>query len=166
MRKKLLALAGAALVLTGCASEMPEPEAKPSAETAVTETATQEQVASVIAKHESTFRDANDKSFDCRFSYASNPASIESLTCATEQKTVVLTAQNAARDLRGLTAPDSMQPLLDETLAKLDLVGDVDMSACGEKPDPSDAACSEQLTALDIYLGTLSGTLNAWGPYL
>lgn len=164
MRKKNFLITGVALLLlTGCTGE---PNSAPAETSPTEETATQEQVASVIAGEEFTFRDASDDFFDCRYSYTIDAEGIEALTCTTRQKTVVVTAQIVAKDLRELSPPESMEPLVEETLAKLDLIGGVDMDACGDAPTLDDESCSTELTALDVYLDSLTGTLDSWGPYL
>ena len=154
--KKLGTLAVLALTLAGCSAADPP--------------ATDTEVASVVARYETDWRDAADSAMECRGFYLDADrdliAGLEALTCLTRQGTTTITAATAARDLRALTIPESMTGPVDEMLRRLDAVATVDLDVCGDAPDMTDPACSAAVTKLDFALGRLAGTLDAWRPYL
>jgi hypothetical protein len=171
--KKLVTLAALALVLTGCTAA---PDAAPSESatpTATVEAATSEQVASVLAEYEPTWREVIADAGECRFTWTLGDAAdvttqLEGLSCYTTEKTIGITSQLVVRDWTAMDIPADLQGLVDETSAVLELISDVDLTAvCGDEevPDGSDT-CNAGLGSRYAAYRTLDSQLNKWSPYL
>lgn len=169
--KKLGIIAAAVLLLAGCATTTTEDVATAPTTSSTSETATQEQVASVISRHAESWREVGDATLSCQMTYVDSKtgdpiAQLDTFSCFTKQRTALVTADTASKELRALTPPDSMRGLVDETLMRLDKLAALDLGVCGDAPDPADKACGGALTELDFAMRSLKSTLDAWGPYL
>lgn len=179
-RHLALVAVAAAIGLAGCGgSETTETAAEsptPSETTTTTApTATQaapEQVASVIAGHESDWRETIDGAGDCRILKAMASTTVDEvslMSCYTREVTMGITARNAIRDLNALDVPSSMAPLVEETTRALQAVADVDLeAACGppmDRPNTTDE-CSLALGERFVLYGLLESALDKWRPYL
>jgi hypothetical protein len=134
---------------------------------------TENEIASVIAGGEKMWRDTKDEAFDCRLALVLKEddysASAKRLTCYTNELTAGVKAQTALRDLAALTIPPSMDGLVTDTRAALQLVVDADLeNACGPAmTEPKDTEeCSSALGARSMSYTVLSSALDKWAPYL
>lgn len=182
LRGAVLASALMMVCLSGCASsttDAPPPSARDSSISAAPtpttseSAATENQVASVIAGGESTWRDAIDDAGDCRFNLTvgdqEDPITkAETLTCFTNEVTAGVRAEIAIRDLNALTIPDSLVPLVDETKQALQMLVDADLeAACGDSMTPNQSKdCDETLGARFGSYTVLERVLDKWSPYL
>lgn len=163
-------------MLAGCASAAPEPTAPPEpVEVEEVEYATEPQVASVIAKYESDWREVIDGAGECRLNWVNAAAdesdllsSLEGYSCFMREKTLGVTAQLAVRDLEELEIPPSMETLVSETKATLLTLSSFDLEAiCGTEDAPADTPeCQDALGTRNYGYGVLEDQLAAWGPYL
>ncbi|WP_461048270.1 hypothetical protein [Terrabacter koreensis] len=135
--------------------------------------ASENQVASVIAGNQKTWREVEDSALPCRSAMVlgedSGMSEIELITCYTNEVTAGVAAQNAIRDLEALDVPPSMEPLVDETRRVLQGMADVDLEkACGPSFEvPKDSkACTEALGSRATSYFLVSGVLDKWAPYL
>lgn len=159
-------------LLTGCTSGgVPEPEPT-TAEPAV-EYATENQVASVIAKYESDWREVIEGAGECRLGWTTASsddvqASLEGFTCYTREKTMGATTQLAVDELDALDIPPSMDALVSSTSTTLKVLAGAELeSSCGEdgSPDTSSDACTSTLGMLNTGYAVLEQDLDAWRPY-
>ena len=134
---------------------------------------TESEIASVIAGSEKVWRETEDQAFDCRLALVLKDddysASAKRLTCYTNELTAGVKAQTALRDLTALTIPPSMDSLVTDTKAALQLVVDADLeNACGPAmTEPKDTEeCSSALGARSMSYTVLSSALDKWSPYL
>lgn len=166
--------------LAGCGSGNEADVRTPAAEqttpsVTVTEeqTATPQELASVVAAYEQDWRDTVAGAGECRVEWVvadeSDPTSLaKSLTCFTREKTIVLSTQIVARDLRELNPPASMQSIYDDTIATLDDVASSDLEGeCGNGNAPADTSeCSAVLGSLMHSYDELERILDSWAPYM
>lgn len=166
---RLLPAIAAALILAGCAPTATPPAEPTSTPGPTPEYATENQVASVIAAHESDWREVIDGAFECRSMWYSTPGSIPGMTCWIKEQTLITTAETAIRDLGELEIPPSMESLVESTTAVLQGIVDVDATTvCGEGVlEPVDTPeCTEALGSLTWSYTMLEQELEAWAPYL
>lgn len=168
----MAAVAGALLLLPIAAcSESEQPATEPANPVASSE-ATPEQLASVIAAHESTWREAIAAQQDCKSAqgYAALADATPTEKAAAEDclQSLIAAGQEAGTatsELRALEAPQSMQVLVDDTVKYLDQIADADLETiCGG--EPYGAACVTEDTAFVLAYKRLEQQLDAWGPYL
>lgn len=185
MRKiHLLLVVGVAAAVSACSGNGATPSsaslsasASPSASSsrnASPSTSTEKQVASVIAGQEAGLRKAIDGGGKCRILMvtARDDSPLDQanvLSCYTDEVTAGLSAQIAVRDLGKLTPPESMKPLVDETVTELEAIGLVDLeTACGPamtKPNLSED-CNRSLGIRMMQYTRLKTILDKWRPYL
>jgi hypothetical protein len=171
--KRLLAVAILALplLLTGCASATsPSNDSTPSTTASATPTyASENQVASVIAKYAADWRETIDGAGKCRFEWTLSPGSMAGATCWLNEQTLVTTAEIVNRDVEKLNIPPSMASLVDSTTTVLQGIVDEDAkTVCGDGvADPLDTPeCTKVIGSLNFYYSMLKGELDSWGPYL
>ncbi|WP_167131914.1 hypothetical protein [Paramicrobacterium chengjingii] len=177
MRKLIAPALVAILLLAGCASaEQPEPAAEQETETSTpapeVDSATEEQVASVVAEYEPDWRETIDGASDCRFLWTTGGETaaedIKAMSCYLKEQTIVTTAQLVTGDLADLEIPESMSSLVTNTTNVLESIGDVDLtSVCGDGDVPAETdECNSALGTLNALYMQLDSTLNSWSPYL
>jgi len=171
--KKFLGIgAGILLVtaLTGCSGQAQTQAGAVDEE--IPAEATPEQLASVIAKHESSLRGAIGSKADCRAAQGYAALSDASTTeiAAAEDCMRVLTAAaadagTAAAELSSLPVPASMTDLVEDTTRYLDQVHSIDLATiCGGAP--YGPQCTSEDLEFDLAYKRLEQQLDAWGPYL
>lgn len=188
MRKTIGLAAAAVLLLAGCggSSEAAAPasstspaaatsSAAPAPSPTPTETGpTIEQFASVIAKHETDWREVIDGAGDCRFVWVmgdeDDPAdSLTSLACYTQEANMALQASAAVDELDALgDAPASISDLVYDTrIALLKVVLARMDEQCGTMGDDADTDDCTTATgnAMHAY-DAVEEQLDAWKPYL
>jgi hypothetical protein len=169
------------LLLLGCSAPAPATVAPPAASvpaattpapTPTPTTATPEQLASIITGHQDDWREVIDGAFDCRFLWVTGgeDAADDALAtaCYAREFTAVLTTGTAAKDLRALTPPDSMEQLVADTLEVLDSIHVVDLEgACGDAFDGPKGSkrCTAAIGDLSMAYRQLDGVLDQWEPY-
>jgi hypothetical protein len=175
---KPLALIACAVLLAGCSS--PAPATTPTAAATIAtptptptpEAATPEQFASIVSGQESDWREVIDGAFDCRFLWVMGAEGAaeeaDAYACYLREQTIVMSATTAARDLRALTPPDSMESLVADTLEALDAISVVDLEgSCGSGDVPKDGKrCDNALGTLNLDYTALESVLDKWKPYL
>ncbi len=179
MRKLGISFVALALALTGCtattdAETTTSPKPTPTAVTVEEPaTATVQQVASVIAAHDADFRETDEAAWDCRSAFIdaeTDPiAELDATSCFANRVTSTMWAQITIRDLAALEVPAELVPLVNETVAMMELLAELDLSVCGEQfdvPDLGDEECNGAITSSEVYLGSIVGTLDKWRPYL
>ncbi len=126
----------------------------------------------MIAGGEEKWREVKEKSGKCRIGYVlkdkSGMLEIERMTCYTKELTAGVTAETAVRDLQALDVPPSMEGLVDETVAALQMLVDADLeNACGPAmSEPKDSeACSSALGTRSMGYQLLTSALDKWKPY-
>lgn len=156
----------------GDAAEEGHEEARP--EETTEETATPQQLASIIAGEQEDWEAVIDEAGTCRLRYVRYDeddvlSSMEARLCYTEEVTMGITASNAARDLKELTPPTSMHDLVEETVEALEQIASVDLEEwCGPPFDPpamSDECAANMGSRYSAYQ-SFENTLAKWGPYL
>ncbi|MCX8454606.1 hypothetical protein [Paenarthrobacter ureafaciens] len=170
-----LLLVGAVLIsvgLTGCggASEASQVEkttaAAASPTSTSTPTATVAQFASIITEREADWREYEDNIVDCALASIGKTAidSIKRTTCGYSVTVVVLTAKQAAAQIRKLpTPPAEVQSLVKRTLTNLDaLAKNPAPTACEDKQSE---ACDAAITQANGEIRPLITVLDAWKPY-
>lgn len=168
--RALLTAAFALVAMSGCASA---PAAVPTP-TPTPESATPEQVASIIAEYEADWREVVENATMCRLHWVMGETALdeaEGVVCYMREQTIVITAELVLRDLATVVVPDSMSELVDETTQALSAVAAVPLTAaCGEEfevPDLDDEDCSEAAgDLLFAYDFLLDSVLEKWRPYL
>ncbi|CAH0287046.1 hypothetical protein SRABI83_04094 [Arthrobacter sp. Bi83] len=167
-------LLGGALLLcllsvTACGSSAPAaaPNTTPVETATPTPTATVSQFASVIAEHEKSWRDYEEKIVDCAFAGISSAAidQVKRTTCTYTASTVTLEAQTALRDIMKLPSPPAeIKDLVNRTITVLEPLGDNQAStACS---DQTSEACDGAITKANGDIRPVTSVLDAWKPYL
>jgi hypothetical protein len=166
------------VALSGCAGTTAPITSQPSTTTAISTTttpsvATENEVASIIAGGEKTWREAADKSPECRLAFVLKEkgvaAGVERVTCYTNELTAGVKAEIAIRDLRALNIPPSMQGLVTETQSALQMMVDADLeNACGPAmTEPKDTKeCTSALGTPNWSYTLMTSVLDKWSPYL
>lgn len=170
MKKIIVALTGAALLLTGCSNTSGTATPAPTPTPTV---ATEAQVASVIAGSRSTFTEVYDNAGKCRVLWVqkgSDPTAIlNRKSCYMNEVTAGIQAQTTIKELDALNVPSSMAPLVTETKAALQGLVDADLPAsCGpitSEPNGSHECSLAQGKAYAAYVH-LDPILAKWSPYL
>ncbi|TQO23770.1 hypothetical protein [Paramicrobacterium agarici] len=176
MRRLIIPALAASILLTGCSSTT-EPATEQETETStpapvVEDSATEEQIASVIAEYEPDWRETIDGAGDCRFLWVmggDSPADdMNAMSCYLKEQTIVTTAQLVVSDLEALDIPESMSSLVTNTTNVLTSIGEVDLvGVCGEDDVPADTdECTDTIGTLNGLYMQLDSTLNSWSPYL
>ncbi|MFK0002541.1 hypothetical protein [Paenarthrobacter sp. NPDC090522] len=168
-------LAGALLVgasLSGCggASGAAQADSVTSATAtptpSPTPTATVAQFASIITEREADWRDYEDNIVDCALASIGKTAidSVKRTTCGYSVSVVVLTAKQAAVQIRKLPAPPAeVQSLVTRTLTHLDVLAkNPAPTACEDKQSE---ACDAAITQANGEIRPLITVLDAWKPY-
>ncbi|WP_146197529.1 hypothetical protein [Promicromonospora sp. AC04] len=146
--------------------------AKTATSPAQPETATPEQLASIIAGNETDWRETIDGAGECRMLWVvpSDDAAVQAnaFSCYLREQTIVLSTGNAARDLRELAPPNDMRSTYDETLSALDEISSVDLTGvCGEDSVPADSdECIQTLGTLFAAYNGFESVLDQWKPYI
>lgn len=156
------------LLLVGCGASQ-SVEATQSATPTPTQ-ATPEQVANVIAKGEGAWRAAIDGAADCRSLWATGgddaTSEAQATTCYLHESAATSASKTAIQDLEEISIPDSMEPLVEDTLAALQWVMDVDMDGrCGIDGSAT-TGCSTAIGEASPAYVALDTQLAAWSPYL
>jgi hypothetical protein len=155
----IAAVLASVLWISGCAGAGGG-ESTPSA-------ATEKQVASVIAKHETEWRDVIETAATCHAQYAGNPGSLAADDCYKAEVKMGMTTEQAVQELNGLTIPSSMTSLVDDTTSILTEIGGVGLiAACGAQPNVDSDKCLTVIQQLNGYYPELSSELDAWDPYM
>lgn len=176
--QRVLATTAAILFLLPLAACSGGADAEGDDATAAEETvehATENQVASVIAKREPDWREFIEGRSGCKLLWemerqgvADLAQSLGAATCFLDMKTFVTTVQTAAIELDELVPPPSMEMLVADMSKVLSAIGGYDLDAdCGSESIPADTSlCDLMLTGMDVNSLRLEDELNAWGPYL
>jgi hypothetical protein len=171
MNKTLLTpLSLAALLLTGCAAESPAPEE--TEPVPVVESATENQVSSVLAEYEPEWRERIEEAGDCRFTWTLGGSTIaEEIgadACFIAEKTMGITSQLVIRDWDALVIPQSMVAIVDDTSKVIAAISEVDLKLlCGDEARPADTqACTDALGSRNFLYNQLESELDKWAPYL
>lgn len=138
------------------------------------ETATPQQLASIIAGEQEYWVAVIDEAVSCRIQYVRYDeddvlSSMEASLCYAEEVTMGVSASNAVRDLKELSPPTSMIDLLEETIEVLDWIANVDLEEwCGPQFDPPAMSddCAAKMGSRNSAYRSLETTLAKWGPYL
>ncbi|MCT9871757.1 hypothetical protein [Paenarthrobacter aurescens] len=158
--------------LTGCSSAGSEPA--PVTSTAVTAaptptptpTTSVEQFASIITEREEAWREYEDNIVACALASIGDTAIdfAKRTTCGYTVSTVVLTAKQAAVQIRKLpTPPAELQSLVARTLTNLDVLAkNPAPTACEDKESE---ACDAAITQANGEIRPLITVLDAWKPY-
>ena len=169
-RTLAFALLTGGVLLAGC-SAVAAPVATPS-ETA--ETATPEQIASVIAENQAEWRDVAEKARECRVlwvisSQLTFSQKSQAQECFTAEQSIGETAFSSYLELDAFTVPSSMGGLVDKTKVALKQIADTNVgwTVCGseELPDLNDKCVAALGTRYAAY-PALVKALDAWSPYL
>lgn len=160
------------LGLTGCSSTGSEPAPVTSTTATVTPTpsptptATVAQFASIITEREADWRDYEDNIVDCALASIGKTAidSVKRTTCGYSVSVVVLTAKQAAAQIRKLpTPPAEVQSLVARTLTNLDVLAkNPAPTACEDKQSE---ACDAAITQANGEIRPLITVLDGWKPY-
>lgn len=136
-------------------------------------TATPEQFASIIAGSEKDWRVVINNANGCRFDWTLGDDSAltqtTNMTCYVREVNAGYSAQSAIRAMSGLTPPESMTALVEETRTALFSVAKVQLEeTCGDvTTGPKETkACDRALGNLYGAYQSLETALDSWGPYL
>jgi len=164
----MLAVAGCAAPsdVTAAAKETETPAPPPTTSKVVE--STPEQVASVIAKYESGWREAADNAIDCRTSWVLDGNVLGNGSCYNVEKTAVTTATLALREWEALDIPADLSAIVAETTGPLTVLSESGLSeTCGDDLWPVDTEpCSQVLADVRFAYRSLETQLDAWRPYL
>lgn len=128
-------------------------------------TASEAQVASIIAENEPQWRDVIANASDCRGSWFSGAAFSE---CWDDERQMGAEMKAAAAELRDVEPPESMRAIVDDTIAALDIIIGLDITPCGSQPLPDldSEACVSALGSRKVaYDDVVTPALNSWAPY-
>lgn len=175
MRVTIALAATVLLTLTGCTGSGDEPTAPASIEQAAEEPApdpeptfaTEQQVASAIARHHAEWQEIIEEATYCRLVTIVGDSPLqaaESRACIAAERAMTDSAREAARGLRALAVPPSMLELVDETVPLLNAVANANIGEHCETIGTD--ACDDALGAGMLAYTDLEATLNAWSPYL
>ncbi|MDF9716044.1 hypothetical protein [Nocardioides sp. ChNu-99] len=183
---KAQGLVVAAALVAGCSGESSdggEADSTPSASaspqeqetTDEVETATPEQLASIIAGGQSDWRAVIDTASGCRLLWTTayrntDPAvDLEAKSCYMREIVLNSTSGDALYEMEALTPPESMEDLVSETEAVLREISTADLEPdCGpplELPATS-TRCNQTLGELYVAYLDLEEALDSWTPYL
>ncbi|WP_405475588.1 hypothetical protein [Paenarthrobacter ilicis] len=170
MRKEWGLILLVSVGLTGCSTT--GSESAPVTSTAVTATptptptATVAQFASIITEREEAWREYEDNIVACALASIGDTAIdfAKRTTCGYTVSTVVLTAKQAAAQIRKLPAPPAeLHSLVARTLTNLDVLAkNPARTACEDKQSE---ACDSAITQANGEIRPLITVLDAWKPY-
>lgn len=168
MKKLILPGLLAIALLTGCSPVAPATTPSP---TPTPETATPQQVASVLAQYQSDWREVVTGAGECRFTWTidtSPTAKIKGMSCYLKEQTIGITSQLVMRDWKKLTIPSSMKTIVDNTSVILTGIAAIDLkTVCGTGTVPTEAPeCNSALGSRYSLYSQLGRQLDAWSPYL
>ncbi|WP_159571656.1 hypothetical protein [Curtobacterium sp. 18060] len=161
----VILIAALGTLITGCASQGHE-EPTPTATTA-----SENEVASVVAEYAPDWQDVIDNASGCRLEFVTGSDAARSYVCRTSEETMGITAGLAARSLDELKIPGAMSSLVSETVTILERIAADDLSAlCGDDgwngSEEDDKACTAALGDRFALYQQLDAKLSAWSPYL
>lgn len=147
----------------------PSDAASPSA---TISTATENEVASIMAGYMSEATKTIEGAGDCRMlSVTAKSAADEAMlvACYTNEVTLGTSSTTTAKKLRELTPPASMETIVDDTTAVLDEVSGIDLEkSCGPamgRPRGTKACDTAMGDRYGAYL-RLKEVLASWSPYV
>lgn len=176
MKKVLLVLTLAAVVLTGCgggavAESTSTPTATPTPTQTVEQTATAKQFASILAENETTWRAYAKDIVSCAYDkiVATNTAAkIHVLTCTMTAATVTMQAKTAQTNILKLPKPaPEVKDLVDRTIAALGPLSKTGADkACLGSDAATSSACDDAETLTNGAIRDVISVLDAWRPYM
>ena len=169
--KQLAVLAvGAVLALSACGTESTDSAAAstPTPTPTVEVTATPAQFASIIAEHETAWRDYSDNITDCAFARIVGDTALDEMkvmSCGLTTSTVTLKAKTALKSIADLPSPDpEVAALVDRTVQALTPLSEIEASeVC---MDQASEACGDMATLTNGAIRPVIPVLDAWSPYV
>ncbi|MCS5721084.1 hypothetical protein N1028_02380 [Herbiconiux sp. CPCC 203407] len=168
MMRAVLAVAHVLLV-TGCAAS-PVASTPTPTPTPTPEFATEAEVASVIAKRATDWRETLDGAFECRTVWVLGEGPLDEMkgtSCFMEAKTINITAELALDDLDALAIPPSMTTAIADLRVPLSGLKSIDLEGlCGTGSEPtSEDACNKALGAQNFHFSQLESALDGLSPW-